>query len=98
MCLSVTALKVSIFGVILVHIFLAFSCIRTEYGEKMRGKCGPEQLRIRTLFTQRMVLILSMLMCSYLTNIFKIFKFGIRRRPPSNFIQKETGEKDSTSS
>ena len=52
-----------VFGVILVRIFLAFSRIRTEYGDgvslriqsecgKMREKCGPEQLRIRTLFTQ----------------------------------------------
>ena len=38
-----------------------FSCIRTEYGEILRiasysvgilGKCGPEELWIRTLFTQ----------------------------------------------
>ena len=49
----------SVFGVILVRIFPAFSRIRTEYGlriqsecGKMREKCGPEQLRIRALFTQ----------------------------------------------
>ena len=29
----ITAQKVSVFGVILVRIFPAFSCIRTEYGE-----------------------------------------------------------------
>ena len=43
--------KVSVFGVILVRIFLAFSRIWTEFGQilgiqsecgKMRGKCGPE--------------------------------------------------------
>ena len=53
--------KVSIFGVILIGIFVVFSRIRTEYGEirsislnagKMREKCGPQKLRIRTLFMQ----------------------------------------------
>ena len=54
----------SVFGVFLVNTFPAFSRIRIEYGEllrisphsvwipKMREKCGPEELRIRTLFTR----------------------------------------------
>ena len=54
-----TAYKESIFGVNLVPIFPRFSRIRTEYGlriesecGKIREKCGPEKLRIRTLLTQ----------------------------------------------
>ena len=58
---SHTAQKVSVFGVILVRIFSAFSRIRTEYGEIVRispysvqgkiwEKCGTEEFRIRTLF------------------------------------------------
>ena len=54
----------SVFGVILVRIFPAFSRIRIEYGEtqsispysirmwEMREKWRPEQLLIGTLFTQ----------------------------------------------
>ena len=50
-----------------VRIFPLFSRMRTEYGEirvslriqsecgKMREKCGPEQLRIWTLFSQWLV-------------------------------------------
>ena len=57
-----TALKESVFGVILVRIFHAFSRIRTEYKVslriqsewgKMREKCGPEKLPLWTLFTLR---------------------------------------------
>ena len=55
----------SVFGVILVHFFPAFSHIRSEYGERgrdsispylvrMREKCWPEYFRIRTFFTQKM--------------------------------------------
>ena len=62
--LNTERFEVFVFGVILVRIFLVFSRIRIEYGErysvslriqskcgKMREKCGPEQLRIRTHFT-----------------------------------------------
>ena len=55
-----TVQKVSVFGVLLVRIFPVFSHIGPEYGEirsiqlecrKLREKCGPEKLQIRTLFT-----------------------------------------------
>ena len=53
----------SVFGVVLVRIFPALSCIQTEYGEihispyqseygKMHEKYGLEQLRILALFMQ----------------------------------------------
>ena len=42
----------SVFRVILVRIFIAFSCIGTEYGEiRIREKCGSEYLQIQTRFT-----------------------------------------------
>ena len=46
-----TAQKESVFGVILVHIFPAFSRIRTEYGEipysiRMRENAGKMRTRI----------------------------------------------------
>ena len=52
--LKLSVSKMSVFGVILVHIFPAFSRILVEYGEipvslriesewgKLREKCGPE--------------------------------------------------------
>ena len=59
--LLITALKESVFGVVLVRIFPAFSRIRTEYGEilrispysvRMRENKDHKLLRIWTLFTQ----------------------------------------------
>ena len=59
---SCTAWKVSVSGVILVRIFLHSDWIRkgTEYLSLLSpnaGKCGPEYLRMRTLFTQCNTLI-----------------------------------------
>ena len=55
--LTVTAWKVSVFGVFLVSIFLHLDWIQrhTEYLSVFSpnaGKYGPEKLRIRILFTQ----------------------------------------------
>ena len=43
--LLITALKESVFGVVLVRIFPAFSRIRTEYGEILR--ISPYSVRMR---------------------------------------------------
>ena len=53
---SVTAWKVVVFGIFLVHIFPHLDWIRkdTEYLSVINpnaGKYGPEKLRVRTLFT-----------------------------------------------
>ena len=55
--LTITAQKVSVFGVIPVRIFLHSDWTRrdTEYisiFSPNEGKCGPEYFRIRSLFTQ----------------------------------------------
>ena len=42
-----TAWKVSVFRVILVHIFQAFSRIRTEYGEIRRTSISPYSVQMR---------------------------------------------------
>ena len=69
-----TAKKVSIFGVILVHIFPSFSRIRTEYGEIMRI-----QLRIRTIFTQLFINVLQtqVSFIVFVNMLFKMFEFKV---------------------
>ena len=54
---NITAWKVSIFGVFPVHIFPDLHWIFSPSA----GKCGPEKLPIRTLFTQCIIIIINII-------------------------------------
>ena len=63
--MTLTAWKMSVFGVFLVRIFLHSDWIRRHnlsVSSPDTGKYGPEKLRIRALFTQYLILVIRILL------------------------------------
>ena len=76
-CTRINTYKVSVFGVMLVHIFLCSDWIRRDMEylslfSPNAGKCCPEELWIRTLFTQWITV-----KCNWHTNSFDLELFHI---------------------
>ena len=67
--MTLTAWKMSVFGVFLVRIFLHSDWIRRHnlsVSSPDTGKYGPEKLRIRALFTQYLILVIRILLFFFL--------------------------------
>ena len=85
--------KVSVFGVILVRIVVAFSCIRTEYGEILRVsphsvRMRENEGRMRTRITPNTVTFYAVLL------IFRNYGFHFNQgnsKWPRGFAGKKTG-------